>query len=57
VRRLIAAAVTWIVMGLLAILSPYAGYVNEDFRGFVLLILMFSIIFSGAVACRYTITD
>jgi hypothetical protein len=57
VRRFIAAAVAWTVTALLAILSPYAGYVNEDFLGFVLLILMFSIIFSGAVACKYTITD
>jgi len=57
VRRFIAAAVAWIAMALLAILSPYAGYVNEDIRGFVLLIPMFSIIISGAVACRYTVTD
>jgi di/tricarboxylate transporter len=56
-RRFIAAAVAWIVMALLAILSPYAEYVNEDFRGGVLLTLMFGIIISAAIASRYTVRE
>ena len=55
--RLLIAAAAWIVTGFLAILSTYAVYVNEDFRGFVLLILMFGVIISGAIACRYTVGD
>jgi hypothetical protein len=55
--RWLIAGVAWIATALLAILSPYAMYVDVDSRGSVLLILMFGIIISGAIACRYTVRD